>query len=626
MKKHIIALAGLLFAAFPLLAQPSASHYSALNGTSGASLFEAVHSAACSGYHSLGYDGLYNAYKKTDSRNGQIWDMYSDCSFPYTKKCGNYSKECDCYNREHSVPQSWWGKGTSNQGCDIFIVVPTDGKVNGMRSNYPFGEVGSATYTSANGSKVGSSSMSGYSGRVFEPIDEYKGDFARGILGAMAKWKGKWTQADGSKVFNGNYTAAGNFGLAPYGMALLLKWHRQDPVSQKERDRNNAIENTQGNRNPFIDYPCLVEYIWGTHKGERFDLSQVVSAYDPSFDSSDQSGCSCSTEPRLTQPAQGETVNVGGVLLGSTATETITVRGANLTQTLALSLSCADSRYFSVSPASVTALQAMEGQPVAIIYTPTEEGSHSAQLTIASPEFASVVLTVTAKATEKSETPDPDGDYVKLMKAPVDYAGTYLIVYDDGNVCLDAAGNVTKTPNRKSVNITGNTIASTEEVDASAVEIVAVSGGYALKLPAGDYLGSSGSKGNITLYDEPQVNTISVLNGTATVAAANGTVLRYNTSANCFRYYQDGQQAVSLYRKESASGSSTENTFDEEMICRIAAGKLTVENNKPMLIALYDVMGRLLEQKNGVTCYERTLPQGLYLLRVNGNTQRVLVP
>lgn len=626
MKKHIVTLVGFLFAAFPLLAQPSATHYAALDGKSGAALFDAAHSAAGKGYHSLGYDGLYNAYKQTDSRDGKIWDMYSDCSFPYTKKCGNYSKECDCYNREHSVPKSWWGGGTGNQGCDIFIVVPTDGKVNGMRSSYPYGEVGTATYTSANGSKLGNSSMSGYSGKVFEPVDEYKGDFARGILGAMVKWKGSWTQGNNA-MFNGNYTVSGNFGLNAYGVALLLKWHREDPVSKKERDRNNGIENTQGNRNPFIDYPCLAEYIWGTHKGESFDLSQVVSSYDASFGSGDQSGCSCSTEPRLTQPAQGETVNVGSVLLGNTVAKTVTLRGANLTQTLSLTLSGADSRFFSVSPASVTASQAMEGQPVAVIYTPAEEGSHSAQLTIASSEFASVVLTVTGKATKEGDKPEqPDGDYVKLMKAPADYAGTYLLVYEDGKVCLDASGSVTKTPNTKQVEITDNTIAATSEIDASAVEIVAVDGGYALRLPSGDYMGSGSTKGNITLYDDPQANTVSVLNGTATVTAANGTALRYNTSAHCFRYYSSGQQSIALFRKTSSGNTSDDRIESDGVVCRIVEGRLTVESVLPATVAIYDVMGRLLDESIGVTSYEKTLPQGFYLLRVGGSTQRVLVP
>ncbi len=272
------ALCSLLFA--PLWAQPKSGHYSEIDGKSGSALFQAVSAAANKGYHSLSYDGLYDAYKKTDMLDGRIWDMYSTCGFSTSNKCGSYKNECDCYNREHSIPKSWWGGSTSRQGCDIFHVIPTDGKVNGMRSNYPFGEVGSASYTSKNGSKVGSSSFSGYSGKVFEPIDEYKGDLARGVLGAMTKWKGNWTEGNGNSTFNGSYTESSNFGLKTYAVNLFLKWHRQDPVSQKELDRNNGIEQTQGNRNPFIDYPELVEYIWGSKKGQAVSLSSLCLAYN----------------------------------------------------------------------------------------------------------------------------------------------------------------------------------------------------------------------------------------------------------------------------------------------------------------------------------------------------------
>ncbi len=282
MKRILLLLCSLFFVLYPLIAQPSAGHYDGIDGKSGESLFKAVSSAASQGYHSLGYDGLYDAYRETDNTpDGKVWDMYSDCTWTHEKKtCGNYSDECDCYNREHSVPKSWWGGSKSNQGCDIFIVLPTDGKVNGMRSAYPYGEVKSASWTSRNGSKKGSSSFAGYSGTVFEPIDEYKGDLARGILGAMTKWKGSWTKADGSSTFNGKYTVAGNFGLTTYARNLFLKWHRNDPVSQKELDRNNGIENTQGNRNPFIDYPELVEYIWGDKQGQSVNLANMCSAYD----------------------------------------------------------------------------------------------------------------------------------------------------------------------------------------------------------------------------------------------------------------------------------------------------------------------------------------------------------
>ena len=283
---------------------PAASlpaYYEDLQGKSGKSLFDAVHVVAKEGYSSLGYDGLWSAFKTTDKKsNGKVWDMYSDCSWTFgSDQCGSYSSECDCYNREHSIPKSWFGGSTSGPGCDIFHLVPTDGKVNGMRSNYAFGEVSSASYTYDGAKKgsaksitiIGGNTIAGntgttisFSGTVFEPRDEYKGDFARGYMGSLLKWAGdqSFTTGEGSKIFTTNFTT-GSFGLTKYGVALLMKWHRQDPVSQKEIDRNNGIQQTQGNRNPFIDYPYLAEYIWGEKAGETLDLSKLITAYDSRF-------------------------------------------------------------------------------------------------------------------------------------------------------------------------------------------------------------------------------------------------------------------------------------------------------------------------------------------------------
>ena len=284
---------------------PAASlpaYYEAIDGKSGKSLFDAVQKVTKTGYSSLGYDGLWAAYKYTDLYdNGYVWDMYSDCTWKSinSNHCGNYSDECDCYNREHSIPKSWYGGTTSGPGCDIFHLVPTDGKVNGIRSNYPFGEVGSADYNK-HGNKRGSAksititggnTIAGNtgttvsaSGTVFEPRDEYKGDFARGYMGALLRWAGEkaFTDGNGGKTFTTNYST-GSFGLTKYGVALLMKWHRQDPVSQKEIDRNNGIQQTQGNRNPFIDYPYLAEYIWGEKAGETLNLDDLITAYDSRF-------------------------------------------------------------------------------------------------------------------------------------------------------------------------------------------------------------------------------------------------------------------------------------------------------------------------------------------------------
>ena len=293
------------FSAIAKTVTPAASlptYYKDIDGKSGKSLFDAVHVVTKVGYSSLSYSGLWTAYKTTDLRdNGKIWDMYSDCSWTAgSDQCGGYSNECDCYNREHSIPKSWFGGSESGPGCDIFQVVPTDGYVNNRRSNYAFGEVSSASYT-YDGAKLGSAknititggnTIAGNtgasvscSGTVFEPRDEYKGDFARGYFGTMIKWAGdyqEFTTGNGSMIFSSSYST-GAFGLTKYGVALLMKWHRQDPVSQKEIDRNNGIQQTQGNRNPFIDYPYLAEYIWGEKAGQTLDLSKLITAYDSRF-------------------------------------------------------------------------------------------------------------------------------------------------------------------------------------------------------------------------------------------------------------------------------------------------------------------------------------------------------
>lgn len=296
-------------------------YWASADGKSGSDLWKAVSSQTSKGYKSIGYDGLYKAYQLTDvypaghPDAGKIWDMYGECAFISSNKCGSYKKPCDCYNREHSIPQSWWGGGTGGIGNDIFHVLPTDGKINGVRSNYEYGVVnggedwsgnkfGKADSWSTDRKTIASTAgetVSG-SGKVFEPKPEYKGDIARGLLGTIIKWQ-QSSLTTGNNFFNGTYTVSGNFGLTKKAVVLLMKWHREDPVSQKEIDRNNGIQATQGNRNPFIDYPYLAEYIWGEHAGEAVDMSKLVASCDPAFvpgQSDGWSGGSTPIEPGVT--------------------------------------------------------------------------------------------------------------------------------------------------------------------------------------------------------------------------------------------------------------------------------------------------------------------------------------
>ena len=279
------------------------AYYADADGLAGKPLWTAISSITNRGFSSLGYNGLWTAYKKTDvypadsvGKAGKIWDMYGECPFTFSSdQCGSYNGVCDCYNREHSIPKSWFGGSTSGIGCDIFHLVPTDGKINSTRSNDEFGEVAGAKNYYGNGTGTAGTwstdrptiaSAAGEviqgSGNVFEPKDQYKGDFARGYMGTIIKWQ-LANMTTSNNFFSGEYTPSGYFGFTKKAVVLMMKWHREDPVSQKEIDRNNGIQQTQGNRNPFIDYPYLAEYIWGEHAGETVDMSLLMPSTDPDF-------------------------------------------------------------------------------------------------------------------------------------------------------------------------------------------------------------------------------------------------------------------------------------------------------------------------------------------------------
>jgi hypothetical protein len=140
---------------------------------------------------------------------------------------------------------------------DLFHIYPTDGWVNNKRGNLPYGETAAPSWTSTNGSMVGSSSVQGYQGSVFEPIDEYKGDLARTYFYIATRYYGEDSQWPGSDMTAGAQPKQ-------WAVPMLLAWHLADAVSAREINRNNEVYKYQGNRNPFIDDPKFAEKIWGT--------------------------------------------------------------------------------------------------------------------------------------------------------------------------------------------------------------------------------------------------------------------------------------------------------------------------------------------------------------------------
>ncbi len=269
--------------------QPPAGYYDSAGELTGKALQQALHDII-DNHTVVSYSGLYSCFITTDVKPGSIvWDMYSDMPdgtpayvyyYSSAQECGNYDSEADCYNREHSFPKSWFNNESSPMYSDLFHIYPTDGYVNNRRANYPMGETTSATWTSTNGSMVGPSSLSGYSGIVFEPIDEYKGDFARTYFYMATRYYGEDSSWPGSDMTTGAEPK-------PWALTMLLAWHRTDAVSTKETDRNNEVYKYQNNRNPFIDNPQFAEKIWGTLNTVNEIAADNVAALlypNPAFD------------------------------------------------------------------------------------------------------------------------------------------------------------------------------------------------------------------------------------------------------------------------------------------------------------------------------------------------------
>jgi endonuclease I len=254
------------------MAQVPPDYYSSAVGKTKNNLKIALSEIISNGYKQSTYTQLWTDFYTTDARpDGIVWDMYSNCEFSFgTNQCGNYSQICDCYNREHSIPQSWFN-GQYPMFTDLFHLYPTDGFTNGKRGNFPLGEVSNPSWTGNNNSKLGLSTFPGFSGIVFEPANEYKGDFARTHFYMATRYIDKKISFEnGESVFTyQNFTCD----LTDYAINLFLKWHREDPVSEKETHRNNAVFSLQKNRNPYIDYPELVEHIWGNAQSNPFTLT-----------------------------------------------------------------------------------------------------------------------------------------------------------------------------------------------------------------------------------------------------------------------------------------------------------------------------------------------------------------
>lgn len=354
--KNIIWIAALTLGLTASAAEPD-GYYSSCEGKSAADLLAQLQKVVGS-HTDVGYDGLWSLYKTSDVYdNGKIWDMYSTKQWTFSsEQCGSYKNVGDCYNREHSMPKSWFNDAKPMYS-DGFHIYPTDGKVNGQRSNYPYGECAGGTTLAGNGNvkplgRLGKSTFSGYSGVVFEPDDKYKGDFARSYFYMAAAYNDKiagWSTSE-SNLGGTSYPAFNS-----WSVDLLMKWHREDPVSQKELDRNEAVYAKQRNRNPFIDHPEMAEHIWGDKKTTGW--SGGIS------------------DPELRLPVDGSTIDFGSTMAGVARSMTMVVQGKNLSENITLSVSGSG---FGLSTTNIpySAACTASGYSVTVTFTPPSPNSY----------------------------------------------------------------------------------------------------------------------------------------------------------------------------------------------------------------------------------------------------------
>lgn len=325
-------------------AQAPAGYYDGTSGLSGYALKSKLHDIISEKNINWHYGDLPDFYNQTDldkyydhgSENTTLLlDIYSEIptgpdAYEYTSAqiIGSAGAEGAGWNREHMMPQSTFYSNYPMYS-DLFYVVPTDAKINQLRSNYPYGMVGSTIYyTFTNSSRIGNCAIPGvaYTGRVYEPIDEFKGDVARSLLYFAVRYQGKLDTFN----FNNNTNPASDTNpldgteeraYDPAYIAMLLQWHQQDPVSQREIDRNNAVYALQKNRNPFIDNPSWVNAIWN-------QTPDTVVPQSPSNLTVTQNSAYFTTvswSPSASTDVIGYKIYQDGNLVGTTGNTTFTV-------------------------------------------------------------------------------------------------------------------------------------------------------------------------------------------------------------------------------------------------------------------------------------------------------------
>ena len=365
--KHYLLLALLMLQTTTLFAAVPSGYYYFAKNKSKAELKTALH-LYCAPLYVLNYGGeagfTWEGFFFTDQNNdGSVIDMYSS-----TVRIFNGFSAVDGMHIEHSLPKSWWGAHENNAYKDLFHLYPADGVTNSTKNNLPLGEVIGTPSLDNGVSKVGKNGFgTDYTEGCFEPADEYKGDFARSYFYIATVYENLSPLWQSPMMNNNTYPV-----WKPWAKELLLKWHRQDPVSAKELDRIEAVYNIQGNRNPFIDYPDLAEYIWGADSTKIYPFPEETEAF-------------------LLTPRRGENIDFGVILQNANRSHTFKLHGVNISSTVNISIKN-NTPAFSISTSSLSASEVLNAVDVTLNFSPTTSGFFRDTLIIQNGGLAQPIL------------------------------------------------------------------------------------------------------------------------------------------------------------------------------------------------------------------------------------------
>jgi len=327
---------------------------------------------------SYGSTSTWSCFLKSDvDSNGKCWDMYSNNRNSFNTD----NSPITGMNIEHSIPNSWWGHVQNDAYKDIHVLNPADATANGWKNNYPMGYV--TTVLQNNGvTKEGTGTQEGSTTimNIWEPADQYKGDFAREYMYMVTCYEemaSMWMSTGLTVFSNSTYPT-----FLDHFRNLLLKWNSQDPVDKKEIDRNNAIYLLQQNRNPYIDFPNMAEYVWGNMMTVPFTSSGTVDF------------------PYLSTPSNGFIIDFGKIVFQQSSSSIVDLKALNLTGDLTVAISGPNASNFSVPNMTITKAQAETGYKLVINYNAQNVGAQTAQISITGGGISASYINLKANSTD----------------------------------------------------------------------------------------------------------------------------------------------------------------------------------------------------------------------------------